>query len=108
MCLAIVQSIIFLHPHIEGERLSIRTDKNSLLWILNLADAAGRLAQCELHFSEFDIDVVHCAGIKHEVADVLSQLLTEGTVNKPLKAKLPVLVIVSGKTWMPQLPPFLH
>lgn len=43
-CMAIVWSTILLRSHVEGSRLTIRTDHDSLCWILNLIDTNGRLA----------------------------------------------------------------
>jgi RNase H-like domain found in reverse transcriptase len=43
-CLAIAWAILTLRPYLEGRRFIIRTDHHSLRWVLNLADAQGRLA----------------------------------------------------------------
>jgi hypothetical protein len=47
-CLAIVCAILQLRPYLEGKSFVIRTDHNSLRWVLNLADAQGRLAPMEI------------------------------------------------------------
>jgi RNase H-like domain found in reverse transcriptase len=44
-CLAIVWAVLQLRPYLEGKHFVIRTDYNSLRWVLNLADAQGRLAK---------------------------------------------------------------
>lgn len=44
--------------------------------------------------SEFVFNVVHCAGVKHPAADILSRLPTDCTDKTILKDELPVLVIV--------------
>ena len=64
-CLAIVWAILLLWPYLEGQRCTVRTDHDSLRWVLNLADAKGRLARRRLRLSEYDFVVEHRAVIKH-------------------------------------------
>jgi RNase H-like domain found in reverse transcriptase len=56
-CLAIVWSILHLRPYLESRHFVVRTDHNSLRWVLNLADAQGRLARWRLRLLEFDFEV---------------------------------------------------
>jgi hypothetical protein len=42
--LDIVWAILHLRPYLEGKRFVVRTDHHSLRFVLNLADAQGRLA----------------------------------------------------------------
>lgn len=58
-CFAIVWSFLLLGLNLGGNRFSIRTDHDSLEWILNLADSSGRLARWRRRLSEFDFEVVH-------------------------------------------------
>lgn len=44
-CLAEEWAILLLRSHVEGARLTLRTDHHALLWILNVADATGNLAR---------------------------------------------------------------
>ena len=88
-CLAIVWSILLLRPYLEGQRFTVRTDHDSLRWVLNLADAKGRLARWRLRLSEFDFDVEHRAGIKHQAADALSRMTTTGLDTTPLGDDIP-------------------
>ena len=73
-CLAIVWAILLLRPYLEGQRFTVRSDRDSLRWVLNLADAKGRLAGWRLRLSEYDFVVEHRAGIKHQAAEALSRL----------------------------------
>ena len=61
-CLAIVWSVLLLRPYLEGAPFVIRTDHDSLRWLLNIADVSGRLARWRLRLSEFDFEVVHRPG----------------------------------------------
>lgn len=42
-----------------------------------MADVAGMLVRLQLHFSEFDFDIVHRSGIKNRAAGSLSKPETE-------------------------------
>ena len=53
-CLAIFWAILLLRPYLEGQRFTIRTDHDSLRWVLNFADAKGRLVRWRLRLSEHD------------------------------------------------------
>ena len=77
-CLAIVWSVLLLRPYLEGAPFVIRTDHDSLRWLLNIADVSGRLARWRLRLSEFDFEVVHRPGVKHQAADALSRMQTNG------------------------------
>lgn len=46
-----------------------------------------------LHLSEFEFDIIHRAGIKHQAVDALSQLKTKGVDTMPLQNEVPVLTI---------------
>lgn len=41
----VVRTVLLLRPFLYGTKLTIRTDPDSLKWILNLADATGMLAR---------------------------------------------------------------
>jgi hypothetical protein len=73
-CLAIVWSILHLRPYLESRHFVVRTDHNSLRWVLNLADAQGRLARWRLRLLEFDFEVQYSPGASHHAADTLSRL----------------------------------
>ena len=92
-CLAIVWAILLLRPYLEGQRFTVRTDHDSLRWVLNLADAKGRLARWRLRLSEYDFVVEHRAGIKHQAADALSRLETTGLDTSTLRDEIPCYVV---------------
>lgn len=79
-------------PYLEEIRFTILTDHNLLKWILNLADITGRLESWRLRLSGFDIDVVHCAGNKHQAADALFRLTATGEDQAPIENDLPVAI----------------
>jgi hypothetical protein len=72
--LAIVWAILTLRPYLEGPRFLIRTDHHSLRWVLNLADAQGRLARWRLRLLEFYFEVEYSPGKEHHAADFMSRI----------------------------------
>jgi RNase H-like domain found in reverse transcriptase len=77
--LAIVWAVLQLRPCFEGKHFVIRTDHNSLRWVLNLADAQVRLARWRLRPLEFDFEVQYAPGKEHHGADTLSRLRPSDT-----------------------------
>lgn len=91
--LVIVWSALLLRLYLKEWGFIIRADHDSFQWILNLAYASRRLFKWRLRLLEIEFDDVHRASVIHQVADVLSRLLTDGTDTTPLKHDLPVTVI---------------
>ena len=56
-CLAIVWAVTHLRPYLEGVKFTVRTDHHALRWVMNLADAQGRLARWRLRLAEFTFNV---------------------------------------------------
>ena len=96
-CLAIVWAILTLRPYLEGRRFIIRTDHHSLRWVLNLADAQGRLARWRLRLQEFDYEVHYLPGRSHHGADMMSRLQsTDPSLcdpKSPLDTDIPCFVV---------------
>jgi hypothetical protein len=81
---AIVWAVLHLRPYLEGKRFVIRTYQHSLRWVLNLADAQGRLTRWRLRLQEFDFEVLYLPGKSHHAADIMSHLQsTEPTLSEP-------------------------
>ena len=49
-CIVIVWAVQTLRPYLERERFTVNTDHHSLRWLMNLADASGRLSRCIVHY----------------------------------------------------------
>jgi transposase InsO family protein len=94
-CLAIVWAILQLRPYLEGQHFIIRTDHHSLRWVLNLADAQGRLARWRLRLLEFDYEVHYAPGKGHHGADTMSRLKPEDFAPsvKPVATEIPCFAV---------------
>lgn len=77
-CLAILWAFSTLRPYLNGQRFTVLTNYESSRWVLSLADSNGRLQRWCLRLLDFDFEVVHRAGIKHQAADALSRMRTKG------------------------------
>jgi len=94
-CLAVFWAITLLRPYLERTRFTIRTDHNSLTWILSITPSEGRLARWRLRLAEFDFDVQYRPGVKNLVPDALSRIETTGTDDRPLDEEIPTFLITS-------------
>jgi transposase InsO family protein len=103
-CLAIVWAILTLRPYLEGQRFLVRTDHHSLRWVLNLADAQGRLARWRLRLLEFDFEVEYAPGKEHHAADTMSRLLPPARTEPPLDTAIPCFATQRGtvRAYLPQ------
>lgn len=66
------------HTAPQGTRFLVRTARNSLKCIRNLLNASGGLALWRLRISVLDYDVAHGAVVKHQAAETLLKLRTDG------------------------------
>lgn len=105
---AIVLSVLVIWPYLVSRRFTIRTDRDSLKIIFSLADATGRLARWRLRLSEFDVDVRHRAGIKHQAADVHSRLTNTEKDQASIKDNSPIAVLETTSENKASMQPVLH
>lgn len=89
--------VLLLRSYLESARLPIWTDRDSRRLILKLGDETMRLAWRRFCLSDFDFNVVHWDGVKHQADDNLSRLPTDCTDVTSLEDEPPVLVIASGE-----------
>jgi len=91
-CLSVFWSISLLRPYLEGNHFTVRTDHNSLTWILSITPSEGRLARWRLRLAEFDFEVQYRPGVKNVVPDSLSRLETTGDDKTSLDEDIPTLL----------------
>jgi len=92
-CLSVFWAISLLRPYLEGKHFIVRTDHDSLTWILSITPSEGRLARWRLRLAEFDFEVKYRPGIKNVVPDSLSRLTTTGDDKTLLDEEIPTLLV---------------
>lgn len=71
--LAVVWSLNYLRHLIYGTKIRIVTDHHALCYMKTLKSPTGRLARWAIKLSEYDYDIIHKPGRKHNDADCLSR-----------------------------------
>ena len=72
--LAIMKFTHHFRPYLLGKWFTLRTDHGSLTWLAHLREPTGQLARWLEQLQEFDFDIYHRPGRKHQNADELSQI----------------------------------
>lgn len=67
----------------------ILVNYDSLRWILKLTTSTKNITHWRLRLLEFELDIVHRAGLNHLAADAPSRLQTTGAYGTPLEHDLP-------------------
>ena len=92
-CLADVWGILKLRPYLYGSAVNLRADHEALRWVLNLADSSGRLARWRLRLAEYDYEVQYRPGVKHQLADGVSRLRTDGGDTELVDEEVPCFAV---------------
>ncbi|KRY16110.1 Retrovirus-related Pol polyprotein from transposon 17.6 [Trichinella patagoniensis] len=71
--LALVWALKQFRCFLYGRRFTVRTDHGSLMWLRNFKEPEGQVARWLEQLAEFDFEVVHRPGRKHQNADALSR-----------------------------------
>ena len=71
--LAVVVFMNHFRHYLLGKKFLLRTDHGSLRWIFEFKNPRGQVARWLEHLSQFDFDIEHRAGTKHQNADGLSR-----------------------------------
>jgi len=95
-CLAVVWACFLLRPYLEGQEFLIRTDHSSLLWLLNMDSAQGRVARRRLRLSEFRFKVCTRPGREHHCADAMSRLPTLAPDRSVIPEDIPCLSLADS------------
>lgn len=92
-CITVVWTLLLLRPYLKGSLFALRTDHSAFRWILNLADATGKLIWWCLRLSQYEVDVVHWPGVRYQAANALLPPETDGLQECPFDNEVPVLAI---------------
>ena len=71
--LCVVWALQNLHPLIHGVRFKLITDHRPLLWIMTNRHLQGKALRWQMALQQYDFEVEHRAGVKHQRGDVPSR-----------------------------------
>lgn len=86
--LAVIWSVKYFRCYLYGRAFSLYTDHSAIKWLLSLKDPSSRLTRWSLKLAEYDYQVYHKPGVKHQNADCLSRIVCKNTCEN-----LPILDI---------------
>ena len=72
-CLSIVVWVKRFHPYLHGSQFTVVTDHHSLKWLFSIKEPQARLARWGLALQEYNFDIQHRAGSKHQNADAMTR-----------------------------------
>ncbi|CAG2249837.1 unnamed protein product [Mytilus edulis] len=72
--LSVVKFCRHFRHYLLGRRFVLRTDHNSLVWLMRFKHIEGQLARWLEELAQFDMEIVHRPGKKHLNADGLSRI----------------------------------
>jgi hypothetical protein len=72
--LAVVTFTRQFRHYLLGRRFTVRTDHSSLVWLMRFKHIQGQLARWLEELSQFDMEIEHRPGKKHNNADGLSRI----------------------------------
>ena len=78
--LAIVSSMKSFHHYLYGRKFLVRTDHDSLRWLMSFKELEGQLARWLERLQQYEFEIIHRKGQHHGNADGLSRrpCLSEG------------------------------
>ena len=72
--LAVVRGTRHFRHYVYGRKFTVRTDHQSLTWLLWFKLLDGQLARWSEELSQYDMVLIHRPGVKHQNADGLSRI----------------------------------
>ena len=73
-CLAIIWAVEKFRYYLFGRTFMLQTDHNPLVWLNRVKDKNRKLLSWSLILQEYDIQIEHKSGVKHQNVDALSRL----------------------------------
>lgn len=96
--LAIMWAVLLLRLYLYGTHFEIRTDHESLRWILHLDTPSERVARWKLGLQEFDFEVFYRPGMEQLAPDGLYRLDTNGDDDTDIDDEIPVIDFAKVET----------
>ena len=75
--LAIVWACKHFRPYLYGNKFTLYTDHQPLVWVYSIKDASSKLVRWRLKLEEFDYEIKYRPGKQNVVADGLSRIKIE-------------------------------
>ena len=73
-CIAIIWTVLLLHPYPELEHFTLCTDQEALSWLFDDKSKGAKLDRWSLRLQKLDFDVGHLPSKENLVTDALSRL----------------------------------
>ncbi len=86
--LAVVVFLAEFRHWLLGPKFKIRTDHSSLRWLMNFKEPQGQLARWLEYIQQYNFEVIHRPGRKHQNADALSRADPDPTECKEYAARV--------------------
>jgi len=71
--LAVITFVHQFRHYLTGKKFLLRTDHGSLRWLFSFKDPQGQVARWLEFLSEYNFEIQHRPGVKHQNADALSR-----------------------------------
>lgn len=71
--LSVIAGLEKFRPWIDGTRITVVTDHQSIKWLHNLKEPAGKLARWAVRLQAFDVEFIHRPGKLMDLPDALSR-----------------------------------
>ncbi len=68
--------------YLLGRHFTLRTDHNSLTWLMSFKEPQGQIARWLEELSQYDMTIIHRPGLKHQNADALSRVQVESACDE--------------------------
>lgn len=80
-CAAVIFGIRKNRHLIYLRKFTVITDHKSLKWLFTISDPTGRLCRWQLMLQDYDFEIIHRDGKKHQNSDMLSRLPLPDTLD---------------------------
>jgi transposase InsO family protein len=77
--LALAWAVRSFRTHLHGTKFDLVTDHQPLTWLMKARDLTGQYSRWQMLLQEYDFEIHHRAGAKHQNADVLSRFPCKST-----------------------------
>ena len=72
-CLAIIVGIKRFQHYLMGQKFYVVTDHSALKWLMHTKEPVNRIARWIMFLQQFNFEILHRSGNKHQNADALSR-----------------------------------